>query len=91
MEKEFCTIAGKLKDVPEGSCVDIRRPLGTSDIVKTVTSEGVPDDARLKSDCIPASNCLFTATSRTISISTTVMASPSCPSITAVPEGSDGK
>lgn len=50
MEKELYRIAGKLKDVAEGSCVDIHRPLGTSDIVKTVTSEGVPDDARLKSE-----------------------------------------
>ena len=41
MEKELCTITGKLKDVPEGSCVNIRHPLGASDIVRTVSSEGV--------------------------------------------------
>ena len=50
MEKELCTITGKLKDVPEGSCVNIRHPLGASDIVRTVSSEGVPDGARLKSE-----------------------------------------
>lgn len=50
MEKELYTITEKLNDVPEGSCVDIRHPLGTSDIVRAVSSEGVPAGARLKSE-----------------------------------------
>ncbi len=50
MEKELCTITGKLRDVPEGNCVNISHPLGTSDIVKTSSSEDVPAGARLKSE-----------------------------------------
>ena len=50
MEKELCTIAEKLKDVPEGYCINIRHPLGSSDIVKTESSRGVPERARLKSE-----------------------------------------
>ena len=48
MEKELCTIAEKLKDVPEGYCINIRHPLGSADIVKTASSKSVPERARLK-------------------------------------------
>ena len=50
MEKELCTIAEKLKDVPEGYCINIRHPLGSADIVKTASSKSVPERARLKSE-----------------------------------------
>ena len=50
MGKELYTIIEKLKDVPEGICVNIRHPLGTSDIVKTASSEGMTDSSRLKSE-----------------------------------------
>ena len=50
MEKELCTIAEKLKDVPEGYCINIRHPLGSADIVKTASSKSVPEHARLKSE-----------------------------------------
>ena len=50
MEKELCKITEKLKDVPEGNCVNITHPLGTSDIVRTSFSKNVPAGARLKSE-----------------------------------------
>ena len=50
MEKELCTITEKLKDVPEGSCINIRHPLGRADIITTASSESVPDSVRLKSE-----------------------------------------
>ena len=50
MGKELYTIIEKLKDVPEGICVNIRHSLGTSDIVKTASSEGMTDSSRLKSE-----------------------------------------
>lgn len=50
MGKELYTIIEKLKDVPEGICVNIRHPLGTSDIVKTASSEGMTDSSKLKSE-----------------------------------------
>lgn len=50
MEKEFHTIAEKLKDVPAGSLISIRHPLGTSDVVRTSSTESIPADARLKSE-----------------------------------------
>lgn len=50
MEKEFHTIAGKLKDVPAGSLVSIQHSLGTSDVATMSSSERVPAGARLKTE-----------------------------------------
>ena len=88
MEKELCTITEKLKDVPEGSCINIRHPLGRADIITTASSESVPDSVRLKSETFelyPGIELSFPlAISQIIFEFTTIMASPFFPSITAV-------